>query len=258
MKHTVGIIGIGHFAGYLIGGFAAVKDNVALQLYSRNQERAAAHAALHEKISVFDTAQQAVDGASVVIVATRPGDVQRALSGVVFQEHQVVISVAAGVTLAQLQPLIGPATAVRALPIACVAINKSPIVMLPENAAAREVLGPLGQVHVLQDEQQFTAGTALVGAFYALMFPLMNHLSDWTAKQGLDETTARALVVETIAGASGMAIHDAQLSFQDIWTSLAVPGGISERGMEEVERNDGLTIWSDALDAVVAKLGGTA
>ncbi len=258
MKHTIGIIGVGHFATYLIAGFVKADDPADLQLYSRTRSRVDTIAERHGNARVFNTAQQAADGASVIIIATRPGDVEVALSGVTFTKDQVVISVAAGVTLNRLQALIGAATAVRALPIASAAINKSPVIMMPENAAARAVLEPLGHVHVLQDEQQFTAGTALVGAFYALMFPLMDHLATWTAAQGLDNLTARALVVETIAGASGMAAHDAHVPFQDIWTLLAVPGGISECGMDEIKRNGGLNAWSDALDAVVRKLEGSA
>lgn len=258
MKHIVGIIGVGHFATYLIAGFGNADDPVDLQLYSRTRSRADAVAAGNRNACVFNTAQQAVDGASVVIVATRPSDVEIALSDVTFTNNQVVISVAAGVTLDRLQALIGAATAVRALPNASAAINKSPIVMMPENAVARKVLAPLGHVHVLQNEQQLTAGTVLVGAFYALMFPLMDHLARWTSAQGLDDRTARALVVDTIAGASGMAGHDTNVSFENIWTSLAVPDGISEHGMNEIKRNGGLTAWSDALDAVARKLNGIA
>ena len=258
MTQNIAIIGVGHFAGYLIAGFANASDPLALRLFSRTRSRAERIASSYKNACVFDTAQQAIIGASVVIVATRPDDVEVALDGVTFTDDQVVISVAAGVTLERLQRLIGAATAVRALPVSCAAINKSPVLMMPENAAARAVLTQLGQVHVLQDEAQFTAGTALVGAFYALMFPLMDHLATWTAKQGLDEKTARALVVETIAGASGMAERDSAVSFADIWTSLAVPGGISECGMKEIERNGGLTAWSAALDTVVRKLEGGA
>lgn len=255
MTQTVGIIGVGHFATYLIAGFANAADPIDLRLYSRTRSRAEKAAAGHANADVFDSAQQAVDGAGVVIVATRPGDVEAALAGITFSRDQVVVSVAAGVALDWLQPRVSPAIAVRALPIACAAINKSPVVMMPDNAAARAVFSPLGRVHVLQDEQQFIAGTALVGAFYALMFPLMDHLTKWSVAQGLDDPMARALVVETIAGASAMAEHDSDVSFADIWTSLAVPGGISEFGMQEVNRTDGLATWSGALDAVVRKLG---
>lgn len=256
MIRTVGIIGVGHFAAYLVAGFENAGETMALQLFSRTRARAELVAARHLQARVFDTPQEAIDGASVIIVATRPADVEAALAGLKFSNDQVVISVAAGVTLERLQRLIGEATAVRALPVACAAINKSPVLMMPENPAARDVLEQLGRVFVLQTEDQFTAGTALVGAFYAMMFPLMDHLTAWTAGQGLDGEMARALVVETISGASAMAEHDRCVPFSDIWASLAVPGGISERGMEEVEKAGGLAAWSGALDAVVRKLNG--
>lgn len=256
MAQRVCIIGVGHFAAYLVAGFENAGGTMALRLFSRTRDRAERVAAAHPRAEVFDTPQEAIDGASVVILATRPADVETALAGLRFSSDQVVVSVAAGVTLERLRRLTGEAMAVRALPVACAAINKSPILLTPENAAARAVLEQLGRVYALQTEDQFTTGTALVGAFYAMMFPLMDHLAAWTAARGLDEETARALVVETISGASAMAEHDRNVPFQDIWASLAVPGGISERGMAEVEKAGGLVAWSGALDAVVRKLKG--
>lgn len=258
MTQQVGIIGVGHFAGYLIEGFARAGNCAALRLFSRTKARAERLAAIHPKAQVFDSAQQVVDGASVIIVATRPGDVAAALDGLVFTRDQTVVSVAAGVRQADLQGLIGEAAAVRALPIACAAINKSPIVMLPANPAAQAVFAPLGTIHILQSEDQFTAGTALVGAFYALMFPLMDQMARWTTDQGIDPDMARALVVETVAGAAGMALRDKDRSFGDIWASLAVPGGISERGKTALDLSGGLTAWSGAMDAITRKLEGLA
>lgn len=254
MTQVVSIIGVGHFASYLVEGFDRAGGTIALRLFSRTRARAEQVAARHPRAEVFDSPQATIDGASVVIVATRPMDVETALSGLKFSQDQIVVSVAAGVSLERLQRLTGAATAVRALPVACAAINKSPVLMIPENPAAQAVLEQLGRVYVLRSEDQFTVGTALVGAFYAMMFPLMDHLAAWTTAQGLDDQMARALVIETVNGASAMAAHDRHTSFQEIWASLAVPGGISERGLEELEKAGGLAAWSDALNAVVGKL----
>lgn len=256
MVRTVCIIGIGHFAAYLIAGFESAGGTTSLRLFSRTRSRAEHVAARYSRAQVFGTPHEAIVGASVVIVATRPADVEAALAGLTFSKDQVVVSVAAGVTLERLQRVVGVATAVRALPVACAAINRSPVLLMPDNVAARDVLEQLGRVHAQRTEDQFEVATALVGAFYAMMFPLMDHLTAWTAAQGLEDEMARALVVETIAGASAMAEHDRSVPFQDIWASLAVPGGISERGMEEVQKTGGLTAWSGALDAVVCKLKG--
>lgn len=256
MTRRIGIIGTGHFAGYLIEGFAKAGNCAPLQLYSRTRARAERIAATHPDARVCASAQQAIEGASVIIVATRPGDVAAALAGLVFSSDQVVVSVAAGLKLGDLQRMIGEAGAVRALPISCAAINKSPIVMMPENAAARAVFAPLGRIHILRSEDQFTAGTALVGAFYALIFPLMDQMAQWAADQGIAPDMARALVVETVEGAAGMAMRDKDRSFAEIWASLAVPGGISERGKKALDEAGGLTAWSAAMEAITRKLEG--
>lgn len=64
-------------------------------------------------------------------MATRPEHVAEALFDITFKAEQIVMSVAAGVSLKTLEPLVFPAKAVRALPISCVAIGKSPVLIFP-------------------------------------------------------------------------------------------------------------------------------
>ena len=156
--------------------------------------------------------------------------------------------------LEDITPLVSPATAVRVLPISCAAIGKSPVLVFPENSLVEKVFSCLGQVHILPDETVFSPGTALVGAFYAWLFPFMDAMVSWTKNQGSDPETARQLVIETIEGACGMARHQKDASLADIWETLATPGGISELGARVLEDEDAFAAWSKALDAVTKKM----
>jgi pyrroline-5-carboxylate reductase len=75
-----------------------------------------------------------------------------ACESVDFRLEQTVVSTAAGVTLAALKPAVSPATIVRAMPITCAAICRSPTLLHPENPQARSLFDLLGTVHVLSDE----------------------------------------------------------------------------------------------------------
>ncbi|MEI2687334.1 MAG: hypothetical protein V9G14_14695 [Cypionkella sp.] len=54
MTQQVGIIGVGHFAGYLIEGFARAGNCAALRLFSRTKARAERLAAIHPEARVFE------------------------------------------------------------------------------------------------------------------------------------------------------------------------------------------------------------
>jgi len=111
--------------------------------------------------------QTAVDRSELIILAVRPDHMNAALAGLKFKPGQLVASVVAGASLSLLGGLVSPAKPIRVLPISCVAINKSPILVFPGNLPVQTLVSLLGQVHVLPDEKTFTPGTALVGAFYA-------------------------------------------------------------------------------------------
>lgn len=253
----IGFIGVGHIANYMLQGLGNTGKSFEFTLADPDLDRVSRM--IKEFDNIFDCFltqdnQEAVDRSDLIILAVRPIDLEGALGTLNFKPGQVVASVVAGASLDQLNCLVSPATAVRVLPISCVAINKSPILVFPDNAPVKEVFSLLGQVHLLPHEDTFTPGTALVGAFYAWMFPLMDETASWTRDQGIDPETARALVIETIEGACAMARQQKQMSLGAIWETLATPGGISEHGAKLLNERGCLKAWPAALEAATAMM----
>lgn len=253
MIKKIGFIGAGHIAGYMLQGFMNVENNFQFTLADPDPEKLAA---LSRKYGCATTTQNqdVLDQSDLIILAIRPVDLTSALEELDFRQDQLVASVVAGAALETLNPLVAPAKAVRVLPISCVAINKSPVLVFPENKQVQELFSLLGQVHVLPGESTFTPGTSLVGAFYAWVIALMEETASWTENQGIDPKMSRDLVIETIEGACGMARHQEEMSLKEIWNTLATPGGISEHGAKILNERESLTAWSDALEAVTQKM----
>lgn len=253
MLDGIAFIGVGHIAKYMIEGLRKVDQSTVLHLFNRSIEKAQNIAAGDANAQVYSSAQDAVEAAQLIIVATRPDDFKSAIEKLAFSSHQVVISVAAGVDLHSIGSLVKPAIAIRAMPISCAAVNKSPTLIYPDHPLASEFFAKIGNVHRLQDEQAFNPATALVGAYYAWLFPMMGHLTDWAIRQGFDEHDARQLVLQINEGACSMAAKQ-QESFADIWCSLATKGGISDHGMQTLNRLGGIEAWSEALNDVTRKM----
>lgn len=255
MMRKIGFIGAGHIAQYLVSGLVKADTKLELFLADPAEERTRNFAS---KFGCYYSSsnQDVVDRSELIILATRPEHVLPALIGLKFRKGQVLVSIAAGVTLETIASMVSPARAVRALPISCVSINKSPVLIFPENQAVREFFNMVGQVHVMPDEESMTPGTAVVGAFYAWMFPLMEEVSSWTSNQGIDPVQARTLVIETIEGACAVARDQDDMSLSDIWKTLATPGGISEQGAKVISENGAMESWSKALSAINDRMKG--
>jgi pyrroline-5-carboxylate reductase len=157
--------------------------------------------------------------------------------------------VAARVPLEALRPVTEPAAVIRAMPISCAAINQSPTLLYPDHPQARTFFSPLGPVHVLPDEQRFTAASVIAG-FYAWLYALMDETVGWTAKSGVAPETARSLVLQTIRGAADMALSRPEEELSSMLKALATPGGMTEQGLAVLRGKQGLAAWTEALDTV--------
>ena len=248
----VGIIGVGHLASYLVEGLRRASQDVEIILSPRNAERSASLAARFGAVVAADN-QAVADAVDLIILATRPGDIVAASEAVAFQPGQTVISVAATLPLEALKPAVTPATAVRAMPISCAAINQSPTLLYPANPQAQALFALLGQVHVLPSESCFAPASA-IAAFYGWMYALLDDTVAWTTQAGIPPHMARRLVLETVRGAAGMALAQPQDDLATMLDTLATPGGITEYGLDVLHQRQGRAGWTEALDAVCDRL----
>lgn len=252
MLERVGILGVGHLAGYLVSGLARARPELQIVLSPRNVDRSTALAGRYGAVVAADN-QAVSDAAEVILVATRPGDVVAACRAIDFRAGQTVISTAAGVPLSALVPAAAPAKAVRVMPLTCSAIGLSPTLLFPDDSVARELFGLLGTVHPVEDEVQFDPAS-VIAAYYGWVFALMDEVVEWCAAAGVPVTTARELVLETTRGAAEMALHHPQRPISDLLDSLATPGGVTRLGLETLERTGSLDAWVEAMEQVLQRL----
>jgi pyrroline-5-carboxylate reductase len=254
VTERIGIIGVGHLAGYLVEGFRRASADVELVLSPRNTTQSADLAARFGA-TVADSNQSVADVADVVLVSTRPADVAPACEPVEFRSDHDVIATAAGLSLDTLADLVYPAEAAVAMPLTSAAINRSPTLLCPDRPRARHVLEMLGTVHALDREEHMAPASAIT-AFYGWVYALLDDTVDWTAGRGVPTETARTLVLETARAAAEMGLAHPDQSLAGLLDSLATPGGITRQGLKTIEDRHGLDAWRQALDDVLERLNG--
>ncbi|MEM7170305.1 MAG: pyrroline-5-carboxylate reductase dimerization domain-containing protein [Pseudomonadota bacterium] len=252
MKQSLGFLGVGHLAGYLIAGLRRAGFVGDLWLSPRSAERAARLAQQHDcRVAVSN--QALVSAVETVILTVRPSQVDEALTGLSFSQRQLVISACAGVCLDRLEPLCAPARVSRAMPISAAAVGASPSLLYPYNDRAADLLGLWGSVIALESEASFETASVNAAA-YAWFFALFDSLVQVNEAAGLETGTARRLVLETASAAAQMAEAQSDQSVAQILESLATKGGISAQGLAIIEAEKGLTAWQDAFRAVHQRL----
>jgi pyrroline-5-carboxylate reductase len=252
---SVGIIGVGHLASYLAEGFRRADPGLRIVLSRYLGEKTEE---LVEKFGAVevDENQQVVESTEMVLVTTRPGDTLDACRGVSFRPDQVVISTAVGISVESLAAAAAPATAIRAMPLTCSAVNRSPSLLHPDNPLARDLFEMLGTVHALEKEEQFTPAS-VIAAFYGWIFALLDETVTWTAGSGVPPELARALVLETVRGAAEMGLARPEMGLDALLDSLATPGGITRKGLDVLTGRRSLEAWVEALDQIRDYVGET-
>ena len=220
MIKSVGIIGVGHLASYIVEGLRRAAPDIEIILSPRNVKKSKS-LATRFGATIAKNNQEIVNKTNLIMITTRPEDTIAVSENLTFQSGQTVISVAVGLLLENLLASISPATVVRAMPISCAAINQSPTLLFPDNPQARSLLNHLGQVHVLPNEACFTSASA-IGAFYGWIYALLDKTVFWTTQTGVPVQTARNIVLETVRGAVNMALNEPKIDLNVILATLAI------------------------------------
>jgi pyrroline-5-carboxylate reductase len=244
---NIGIIGVGHLAGYLVDGLMRSETPPRIILSPRGAENVRR---LSERygLVIAATNPEVVEQSDVVLLATRPTDLLKAISDLPWRSDQTAISVAAGVALSGLSRAVSPATAVRTLPVTAAKIAESPTCLYPENAAARQVFELLGSVHVFEDEQSFDLGS-MHGVVFSVFYAGIHAVAEWFEGNGLDSDTARALSVAAFRATCGMVAAHPDEELGTMVDNYATDGSLTLITLENLRKNGGLSAWSTALDA---------
>jgi pyrroline-5-carboxylate reductase len=179
--------------------------------------------------------------ASVIVIAVKPGLVEKLMPELepLIGEGSVVLSIAAGRTLAALARALPAGTAVvRAMPNVAASVGRSMTVACANSAVSREqalasnmLLEAVGDVMWIEDESLFDAITAVSGSGPAYVFLLAECLEDAGRAAGLDAELARQLARATVEGA-GELLQRSDLSPRELREKVTSPQGVTAAALE--------------------------
>ncbi len=197
--------------------------------------------------------------AEVFLLAVKPGDALRTLESVQsFVKDRLIISVAAGVSLAAMEGAAPGARVVRTMPNTPCSIAEGVVAFSPglpvtdaDLAVVKALFQPLGLLFAVKEEQMH-AVTALSGSGPAYFFLVIEAMADAGVRQGLPRELALKMAVQTAAGAALLARSEGghPATLRDRVTS---PGGTTIAAIEALEKNGLRFALFEAVEAAAAR-----
>ena len=205
--------------------------------------------------------REAVQGAKVVIVAVKPAGIVEMLAEVAesLDDDAVVVSVAAGITLAQLQSAAGDRRAVmRAMPNTPAQIRRGVTgisvgehVSPAQQELVESVFATVGSV-VVVGEERLNALTSISGSGPAYVFYLIEQWEQAARQQGFTQAEAALLVRETVRGAAELVIASGEQP-EELRRRVTSPNGTTERAIATLEQAHLADLLETAMKAAMAR-----
>lgn len=239
---SIAFIGGGNMAQALIGGLLAQQISASQITVAEPVE--SLHAALKKHgVGVTTSNEEAIKSADVVILAVKPQVMAQVLSPLREQfKNQLIISIAAGVTISTLSRLLGGYTQiVRAMPntpaliqAGATGLYASAAVDSKARELASQTLAAAGLVLWVEQENLLDAVTAVSGSGPAYFFYMMQAMIEAGESQGLTTEQATALTLQTALGAAKMASISEHTPAQ-LRKNVTSPNGTTQAAIETLD-----------------------
>lgn len=237
----IAFLGGGNMAAALIGGLIAKGTDAraisVIEVSPAARERLGRRYPVH----VATAPDAAMKGAEVVVLAVKPQDAKSALASISVQQ-QLVISIAAGLTLKTLSRWLGGhRKLVRCMPNtpALIGAGIAGLYALPEvshedKKKAETILGAAGEAVWVPEERLIDAVNAVSGNGPAYVFWMMEQLAAAAEKLGLEKEVSQKLALHTILGAAKLAASSSEPP-ATLRKNVTSKGGTTEAALKVFE-----------------------
>lgn len=248
---SITVIGAGNMGTAIAGGllkYSGCKVCLANRSESRlNKAREAILSASPDKadhLKVTTDLAGSVDGVSLIIIAVKPWAVTDVM-GVIrhgLGDDSILISVAAGITLDELSEMVRkPGVGlIKMIPNTAIQIGKgmtfasSKDVVDEKMSRLAQLFSPITKLKFI-DESKMDGATALCSCGIAYVYKFIAAAAQAGVELGFSYDDSVDFFNTTVMGASAM-IESSDLTLQDHINSVTTPGGMTIRGINELER----------------------
>ncbi len=240
IRGPIVLAGGGKMGGALLEGWLrAGMPADEIHIVEPNAERAGALSALgtHAVASAAELPPDLV--AATLVIAVKPQSLGEAAPSL--RPHvgpgTIVLSIVAGKTIATFEGLYGAVAVIRAMPNTPAAVGRGASVLCAnrhagaaQRAQAEALIGAVGEVHWVENEELMHVVTAMSGGGPAYVFLLIEALAAAAQRQGLPEELAMRLARATVSGSGELARLSPEPAAQ-LRANVTSPGGTTQAAL---------------------------
>ncbi|OJS98139.1 pyrroline-5-carboxylate reductase [Marinobacter nauticus] len=242
---TISFIGAGNMASAIIGGMLENGYQAGNIWVSAPDDGHLQSIRKRFGVSVTTDNRYCAQQADIVVLAVKPqvmADVCHDIAPVVQNTRPLMVSIAAGLTAETLDTWLGGGMPlVRVMPNTPSLVGKGAAGLFAnaqvkdaQKTSVQAMFESIGSALWVDDEDQLHGVTALSGSGPAYFFLMLEALEGAATEAGIAPETARALAIQTMAGAAEMAARSDDDPAQ-LKRNVMSPGGTTERAVNTFE-----------------------
>jgi pyrroline-5-carboxylate reductase len=263
----LGIIGAGAMGGALLRG--VLGSGVALdQVWAATKSDASARAVANEfGVATHTTYAESAASSDVILLAVKPAQVEPVLRELVtagLRADALVISVAAGVSIARIEAQLGGKNpVVRAMPNTPSFVGRGMTAIASGSQATHEHLATVERLFgavglcITIEERLLNAVTAISGSGPAYVYLIIEALADAGVRVGLPRDVAMTLVTQTVLGAAVM-VQESDRHPAALRDDVTTPAGCTIGALLVLEDGKIRSVLARAVEEARNVLEGTS
>jgi pyrroline-5-carboxylate reductase len=260
-KCKITFIGGGHMARALVRGLVnAGYDSSCIMVTSRSQEKLVYfQRELAVKVSLDNS--EAVKFADIVFLCVKPQQMSALcseLKGCV-SKRQLVVSIAAGLSLSQVGEWLPQAAIVRLMPNLAVSIGQGVVGvcvgehgLLVNDMDFFQIISLWGEVMPLENESQLAALTVISASGVAFYCCLSEILQKAAIDYNMPLNMVERLVLQTASGAAAL-VEENDTAWADVRVQVTSPGGTTAAALDYMTAKGVHGAVREAIDLAVGK-----
>ena len=265
---ALAFLGAGSMAGAILSGLLdpSVEHAAPIRVTNRTAAAAARFRDVPGVVAMStdddaDANRGAVDSAKIVVVAVKPAMVAALLDEIAdaLEPGAVIVSVAAGVTIAAMESHLPPHVAViRTMPNTPAQVGRAVTGIAvgsrateADVALVRSMFETVGATIVL-DEHRIDALSTISGSGPAYVFYLIEQLEAAARALGFTPAEAALMVRETFAGSLEL-LARSDVEPAELRRRVTSPNGTTERAIAQFDANDLAGTFRAATEAALAR-----
>jgi len=223
----IGFIGTGTISAAMVHGLQLADPPHPVVLSPRSEAVSRALSDRYPDVTVATSNAAVAAQSDIVVLGMRPAQVEEALAGVTFRPDHIVVSLVAGLALAEVQKRAPRSRACRCVPLPGIARRQGPVTLYPDVPEVSALLRPLGDLIVAASETELNMGG--LSAFMSSYFELQAALIGRAVDAGVSEALARTYVTSLLAMLAETGRTAGDEAFPHLVAEHQTRGGLNER-----------------------------